>query len=189
MSDGHQPLAVPRRRTGRLRVIVPAVVAAAIVLTAGGSLFLAFGSGSHGAKATPPTSAPPVTFSSSPNSSPSSPPVITVASCASLVGQPTGSAIKSSSATSISLGCMTGTSVATDKTQAGSQPCSRSTGAATTEFYWATKDPAAADQHVYAGVPGGVIMVVPNQTAGTFWTVGGGLTNVAHATGCTPPAQ
>jgi hypothetical protein len=189
MSDGHQPPAVPRRRKGGLRVIVPAIVTAAIVLAAGGSLFLAFGSGGHGAKASPPTSSAPEAAFTSTSSTPPSPPVTTVASCASLVGQPTGSAIKASSATSISLGCMTGTSVATDKTQAGSQPCTMSTGTTTTEFYWATKDPAAADQHVYAGVPGGVILVVPNQSAGTFWTVAGGLERVAGATGCTPPAQ
>jgi hypothetical protein len=185
MSDEYQPPARPRRLKVGPRVIVPAIVTAAIVLAAGGSLFLAFGSGTKGAKAAAPTSSAPVAVRTSTSPGPSSSPVITVASCSSLVGQPTGSAIKSSSATSISLGCMTGTSVATDQTQAGSQPCRLAPGTTTTEFYWATKDPAATDQRVYAGVADGVIVVVPNQSAGTFWTVAGGLENVAQATKCT----
>lgn len=185
MSEDYRPPAGPRRRKVGVRVIVPAIVAAAIVLAAGGSLFIAFSGGSKPARASTPTSSAPAVVASSTTSNPPSPPVITVATCASLVGQPTGSAIKSSSATSINLGCMTGTSVATDKTQAGSQACSTSSGASTTEFYWATKDPAAADQQVYAGLDGGVILVVPNQTAGTFWSAPDGLSTVALATKCT----
>lgn len=101
--------------------------------------------------------------------------------CSLVVGEPTSLIVPSvSAAGNLDLKCITSPSAAGDRTGAGVFKCFGS-GVA---YYWASTDPSALDQTVYAAKPGGVVVIVPNETAKNFISLPGGLASVGIAVGC-----
>ena len=99
-----------------------------------------------------------VTVTASPESTHTSAPVVaTVPACSSFIGK--------SSATIFLVGsgpqCITGSTLATDKTGYGTTNCDPVDKKGRDVYFWGTKDSAAADQRLYAARVTGVVVVVP----------------------------
>jgi hypothetical protein len=86
-----------------------------------------------------------------------------------------------SEAGALTLACYTGSDALSDNTGGGVLPCDATPSKKV--YYWATDDPSAPDQQVYAAKDGSVVVVVPRQTASDFHTFGGGLAGVMLAVG------
>ena len=99
-----------------------------------------------------------VTVTASPESTHTAAPVVaTVPACSSFIGK--------SSATIFLVGsgpqCITGSSLATDKTGYGVTNCDPVDNKGRDIYYWGTNDPGAPDQNLYAAKVTGVVVVVP----------------------------
>jgi hypothetical protein len=105
--------------------------------------------------------------------------------CKYTVGLPTATVVRSYDATkkALDVRCITGTSSDSDHTGGGMTPCDPLDPASTPIYYWMSTATGNPDQHVYAAKKGGVVLIVPDETADEFLSIGGGLAGVVLAAG------
>jgi hypothetical protein len=103
--------------------------------------------------------------------------------CSAVVNEPVNLVVTGTdSSGQLSLRCITGASASTDNTKSGSILCDPGDPTSLV-YYWFSQAAANADQHVYAAKAGGIVLVVPNETATQFTTAGPALAAVVAAVG------
>jgi hypothetical protein len=105
--------------------------------------------------------------------------------CKLVVGLPTEVVVRGYDAKTkaVDVRCITGTSATSDTTGAAMTTCDTLNPASLPVYYWGAQKATSADQQVYAAKKGGVVVVVPGQTAGEFFTTPGGIASVLLAVG------